>query len=81
MHTRHPVDWRSHFPLLLGILAACAFLALLTMLIINLSSVPEGVQPMGDGNFSTKHREDQPARERDRDKPRDPSRDPMINAF
>ena len=82
MHSRQPVDWRSHFPLLLGILAACAFLALMTLLIVNLGAIPEGIQPIGDGNLSgqTGQPEKQTPRERDLERQREKP-DRVTNAF
>ena len=53
MHTQRPVGWRSHVPLALSILAACGFLALITMVIMSLSSIREGVPPNPIGNSST----------------------------
>jgi hypothetical protein len=37
------VDWRNHISLALSIVAACAFLAVITAIIISLNSIPDAV--------------------------------------
>lgn len=42
MRTSHRGSVRNHLPLVLGLLAACAFLALTIAIIVAVNSAPEG---------------------------------------
>lgn len=42
MKTQRRVHWRTHLPLLLGVIGMCAFLALITAIIVSVNSAPNG---------------------------------------